>query len=184
MSATTRTSSSAPQRKPPRPPVSQGIQRLILAVGALVAIGAVVLAAVYQADTDPSPVLTGSPADGGGVRPDDPNAARPELNISPVEGWFPRSGQGSTCSEPVGVDLIPGYAATLIINGQTLTAEQLNAPDSAARSLGRYTYGPEPDCPNGALLRPVGNVVQACVYRVDEEPDRCQLTQPFRFDAL
>jgi hypothetical protein len=84
----------------------------------------------------------------------------------------------------VGVDLIPGYAASLIINGQTLAAEELNNVESAGRTLDQYTYGPEPDCPNGVLLRPQNNTVQACVYRIVDGPESCELTQPFAFDAL
>lgn len=185
MSATATPPRPAGDRKQPRPPVSRNRQRVIVAGGATIAVIAMVLAATYQADTDASqPVLTGTAADGGGSRPVDAAEPQAELVVTPVEGWFPKSGEGSTCSEPVGVDLIPGYAASLIINGQTLAPEQLNNVESAGRTLDQYTYGPEPDCPNGVLLRPQNNTVQACVYRIVDGPESCELTQPFAFDAL
>ena len=185
MSATATPPQSAGDAPAPRPPASKSMQRLVIGGGLAAALLAVVFATAYQADTDPSePVLSGSAADGGGERPGDANATQQTLDISPIEGWFPKSGEGSTCSEPVGVDLVSGYAANLIINGETLTPEQLNDTQSAGRTLDQYTYGPEADCPNGALLRPQNNVVQACVYRVIDGPETCELTQAFTFDAL
>lgn len=166
-------------------PISRSKQWLIIGAGVLVAFGALVLAATYQADTSPSaPVLSGSAADGGGARPADANAEQAPLDVNPIEGFLPRSGIGSTCSEPVGVDLVPGYGAVLTINGQLLTEGQLNSPQSAGGSLGQVTYGPEEDCPNGALLRPQGNTVEACVYRLAEGPANCRSYPAFTFDAL
>ena len=174
---------------PARSSVSRTQQRLIIFLGVSLAFGALVLAAVYGADTTPSaPVLSGSAADGGGERPVDANAPAAPLDVNPIEGWLPRSGEGSTCSEAVGVDLIPGFEAVLTINGQTLSDDQLNAGQggsiTASRSLGQYTYGPEVDCPNGALLRPQNNTVEACVYRLDEGPANCRPYPAFTFDAL
>lgn len=148
-----------------RPPVSVGRQRLVVIAGLALAVGAIILAASTQEDT-PAVVPTVDSSD------------------DPVEGWFPRSGQGSTCSEPVGIDLAPGYGAVLSINGNILPDDMMNPPGSAGRSLGHYTYGPEEDCPNGEFLRPRDNQVQACVYRLDEGPATCQLTEVFTFDAL
>ncbi|MFT7602247.1 MAG: hypothetical protein ACI8TP_005215 [Acidimicrobiales bacterium] len=166
-------------------PISRGKQRLIVSLGVVVAFGALILAASYQADTNPSePVLSGSAADGGGERPADANAPTEPLDVNPIEDWLPRSGIGSTCSEAVGVDLIPGYSAVLTINGTTLPATELNDPQSAGGSLGQVTYGPEEDCPNGALLRPQNNVVEACVYRITEGPENCRIYPAFTFDAL
>ncbi|MDA3038436.1 MAG: hypothetical protein O3C27_02705 [Actinomycetota bacterium] len=185
MSATATPPQTTGDAPVPRPPASKTVQRLVIGGGLAAALMAIGFAASYQADTDPSkPVLSGSAADGGGERPDDANATQQTLDVSPIEGWFPKSGEGSTCSEPVGVDLVSGYAANLIINGQTLTPDQLNNTQSAGRTLDQYTYGPEVDCPNGALLRPQNNVVQACVYRLIEGPETCELTQVFTFDAL
>lgn len=173
------------------PPISRSKQWTVIAAGVVLAVGALALAAAYQADTSPSePVLSGSPADGGGIRAADPNAEQAPLDVNPIEDWLPRSGIGSTCSEAVGVDLIPGFAAVLTINGQTLTDEQMNGvdPDTgaipASRSLGQYTYGPEEDCPNGVLLRPQNNRVEACVYRITEGPESCRTYPAFTFDAL
>ncbi len=185
MSATAGPPPSDRDPKVTRAPASKSRQRLIVGGGLAFALFAIVIGTAYQADTNPSrPVLSGSAADGGGERQSDPNAPQPELDISPIEGWFPKSGEGSTCSEPVGVDLISGYAANLIINGTTLTPDQLNDVQSAGRTLDQYTYGPEADCPNGALLRPQNNIVQACVYRVQDGPESCELSQAFYFDAL
>lgn len=166
-------------------PVSRSKQWLIIGAGVLVAFGALVLAATYQADTSPDePVLSGSAADGGGARPEDANAEAAPLDVNPIEAWLPKSGEGSTCSEAVGVDLIPGYGAVLTINGVTLTEDQTNDRLSAGGSLGQVTYGPEEDCPNGQLLRPQGNVVEACVYRLVEGPENCRIYPSFTFDAL
>lgn len=166
-------------------PVSRSKQWLIIGAGVVVAFGALVLAAVYQADTSPAePVLSGSAADGGGERPADANAEAAPLDVNPIEEWLPKSGEGSTCSEAVGVDLIPGYGAVLTINGVTIDEEQKNDPFSAGGSLGQVTYGPEEGCPNGELLRPQGNVVEACVYRLAEGPENCRRYPAFTFDAL
>lgn len=167
-------------------------QRLIILTALTCAFGVLILGARYGADTDPSaPVFTGGAADGGGIRGEEPTL----MNISPVEGWFPRSGVGTTCTERVGVDLIPGYGAILTINGRVIPENELtfyenpNAPPdqrslSSEGTLNRYTWGPEEDCPNGALLRPRGNVVEACVYRLEQGPAQCQAYGPFEFDAL
>jgi hypothetical protein len=173
-----------------RTAISRTTQRIIILVGVFVAFGALVLAATYQADTSPSaPVLSGSAADGGGERPDDPNSEGAPLDVNPIQEWLPRSGIGSTCSEAVGVDLIPGFGAVLTINGRTIGEDELNGNTEsgsvdASRTLGQYVYGPEEDCPNGAILRPQNNIVEACVYRLDEGPANCRTYPPFTFDAL
>ncbi len=158
----------------------------------VVAFAALVLGAMYDAPTEPTAIVrTQSAADGGGER-DGESAV---LDVTPVEGWFPQTGVGSTCTEAVGVDLIPGYAALLVINGEPIPDTELNiytnpeAPPgerelTASGALGRYTWGPEEGCPNGRLLRPEGNSVMACVYRVDQGPNGCRQYGPFNFDAL
>lgn len=163
-----------------------------MSVAVFAAFAALVVGAMYGEDTGtPAPVMSGGPVDGGGER----DAEAVAIDITPIQGWFPRSGVGSTCTEPVGVDLIPGYGALLIINGRTIPETELNlyenpdAPPServltAQGALGRYTWGPEEDCPNGSLLRPVNNSVIACVYRLDEGPTGCRTYGPFNFDAL
>ena len=160
--------------------------------GVVLAFIALVFGAMYDAPTEtPTVVLSGGAVDGGGER----DAEEQVLDISPVEGWFPQSGVGSTCTEPVGIDLIPGYGATLVINGQPIPDSELNIyenPDAppgervftAQGALGWYTWGPEEDCPNGALLRPEGNTVSACVYRLEQGPNGCRQYGPFDFDAL
>lgn len=111
----------------------------------------------------------------------------------PIEGFLPRSGEASACREPVGVDLVEGFAATLTINGVEIPPEQMNVNLDAAgeiteeitasRSLSVYTFGPEEDCPNGEILRATDNVMQACVYRVEDGPANCVITE-VRFDVL
>jgi hypothetical protein len=113
--------------------------------------------------------------------------------VSPIEAFLPQSGEASACREPVGVDLIDGYAATLTINGTAIPPDQMNVNLSedgeltgvitASRSLGHYTYGPEEDCPNGAVLRPTNNLMQVCVYRLEDGPGSCTVTERV-FDAL
>lgn len=154
-----------------------------------VAFAALVSASIYSAPTAPSAaVLTGSAADGGGNR-SNPSNGQTELSVNPVEGWLPAAGDGTTCSERVGVDLIPGYAATLEINGVQIPTEEMNsyvAPDEAqdaGASIGEYTWGPEEDCPFGTLLRPTDNQLIACIYRHEEGPENCVPTQrPGGFD--
>ncbi len=181
------------------PPVTSLRQRLVIGTAILVAFGALIVAGVYSGDTSPSaPVLSGGPADGGGDRGSD--VAAP-LNINPVEGWFPASGEGSGCSEPVGVDLIPGYSAILTINGVTIPDDETNVyisnvdgsanPNladgarvlSAGGSQGHVTWGPEPNCPFGSVLRPTANEVIACIYRLEDGPASCRPTRrPDTFD--
>lgn len=154
-----------------------------------VAFAALVGAAVFSAPTEPSAVVfTGSAADGGGDR-DGVAEGETELFVDPVEGWLPAAGDGTTCSERVGVDLIPGYAATLEINGVKIPEEEMNSytgpdePDDAGASIGEYTWGPEEDCPFGTLLRPTDNRLIACIYRHQEGPENCVPTErPGGFD--
>lgn len=165
----------------------------------LVAFGFLGLAFANSGNTDVAgPIISGSPVDGGGERLDDPNAERPELDVNPIERWFPQAGEGSGCSEPVGVDLIPGYSALLTINGTPIAPEDTNAlistdtnndgitdvtAFSAGGSQGEVTWGPEEDCPFGLLLRPTNNRVSACIYRIEEGPENCRTrARPDTFD--
>lgn len=125
---------------------------------------------------------------GGGSASGD---AAPPTN--PIEGFLPRSGEASACREPVGVDLIAGYAAKLTINGVAIPPEEMNVnidadgritdEVTASRSLSLYTFGPEEDCPNGEILRATDNVMRVCVYRLVDGPASCVTTE-VRFDVL
>ncbi len=170
--------------------VSRRRQRLITLGLVGLAGAALVLGAIYQGERLPDgPTVVGagtgdgtgpslSPAESGGV-------------INPIEGWFPQSGAGAGCREPVGVDLIGGYGATLAINGISIAPEEMNVKldaegnptneITASRSLGHYTFGPEEDCPNGSVLRARDNLIQACVYRLVEGPEACVVSE-FAFD--
>jgi hypothetical protein len=155
-----------------------------------VAAGALTLGIAYQGERLPEDATTDEVAatvvDGPAPGASDPAA-------SPIEGFLPRSGAGSACREPVGVDLIDGYGAVLTINGIRIAPEQMNVvlgPDgvptreiTASRSLGHYTFGPEEECPNGAVIRATDNVMQVCVYRLAEGPESCIISE-FSFDAL
>ncbi|MDH4076022.1 MAG: hypothetical protein OEW29_08800, partial [Acidimicrobiia bacterium] len=166
---------------------------------------ALILGAIYQADspTPDNPVVGaladatattaagGRVVDGGGAVGQTATTA-PSTN--PVEAFLPRSGQASACQEPVGVDLKPGWAATIEINGIPIPDDQLNVTTdengqqvpgdrSASRALGQYTFGPESDCPNGRVLRPTGNVLKACIFRVEEGPASCVIKES-TFDVL
>lgn len=163
--------------------VSPVRQRFVIVTMVAVAFVALVVAAKFSAPTEPgAAVLTGAAADGGGDRNDATNGAA-VLQVSPVEGWLPEAGNGTACSERVGVDLIPGYAATLEINGVQIPAEEMNnyidekgGSQDAGASIGEYTWGPEQDCPHGTILRPTQNKVIACIYRVEEGIESCQNT--------
>ncbi len=161
-------------------------QTLITFAALTAAFGAIALASIYSGDQAGSPIVnTGAAADG------------PVTNgITPVEGWYPRTGQGGACSEQVGVDLIDGYAATLTINGVPIAENEMNTYElaeaddgtrstvlSAGGSLGQFTWGPEPDCPAGVVLRPQNNEVVACVFEIGDSPANC-LPYRYSFDVL
>lgn len=163
----------------------------------MVAFLALILATAYQDDTP----VEGTAVVGAGttVSPIPTTAGQgtastgPAAALNPVERFLPVSGQASACREPVGVDLVPGYGATLTINGISIGPDEMNvARDaqgnvtgqlSASRSLGHYTYGPEEACPNGRVLRATDNLLQACVYRLEEGPATCVVTE-YRFSVL
>ncbi len=168
-----------------------------------IAIGAIVLGAIYQDDTPNTAgnVVGGETEDtnqestrtpGGRVVGPDGDLSVPVgdgSTINPIESFLPASSSGSNCREAIGVDLIDGYAASLVINGQRIPTEDMNGADPetgaipAGRTQGRYTFGPEENCPNGELLRPRDNTLQACVYKIEEGPETCTVSE-FTFNAL
>jgi hypothetical protein len=161
------------------------LQYGLMAGGVIIAVLMLVLASVYSASGDDgAPTFSGGPVDGGGDRDDEENGET-ELDINPIEAFLPTTGEGSTCTEAVGVDLIPGFSATLIINGWEVPPEQINGFDTATAgsSLGEVSWGPEEGCPRGEILRPQGNRLEACVYRNTDGPDSCR-TFVHTFDAL
>lgn len=168
----------------PRSPLA----RILLTLFVLgVAVAFLALGALYQDDTSPEVFNTGQAANpmvgattGDPASPVAPGGAPV---VDPVEGWFPQGGQAAACTEGVGVDLAPGFRASLTINGVPIPDDQLNGAESAAATLNRYTWGPEPDCPRGAILRPEANVLEACVWRVGEPASTCRPYR-FTFDAL
>lgn len=168
-------------------------QRLIT-IGLLTAVGLVVLSGIiFQGggSSTPSVAVSELPATPGdiGAQP----TATSALVTNPVEGFLPRSGEASACREPVGVDLIPGYAATLTINGVVIAPEQMNVvldpsgnisnEQTASRTLAQFTFGPEEDCPNGSVIRATDNNLRACVYRVEDGPNNCVIYES-SFDVL
>lgn len=171
--------------------ISRRNQRLLSAALLSLAGVAIVLGATYQGERLPEgPVVVGA---GSSDNDEGPTIEAAESGgvVNPVEGWFPQSGAGAACREPVGVDLIGGYGATLTINGIAIGPEEMNVvldaegnptdEVTASRSLGHYTFGPEDDCPNGSVLRATDNVIQACVYRLVEGPASC-VSSEFAFD--
>ncbi len=176
----------------PAPSVN-GHRRLIINVAVVaVAVGLLVVGALNGADTDPSVNAAATP--GALNAASDGETTDGAVAAAAVEAVLPRSGQGSTCTEAIGVDLIPGYAATLTINGRVIDQSELNIyqddpdnPDAtvlqAGASLNQYTWGPEPGCPNGELIRPKDNTVEACVYKLADGPSNCRVVR-FGFDAL
>ncbi len=174
--------------------ISQRRQRWISAGILLLALGALVLAAIYGEDDS-----TGSArAAGLGASASDTTLAPTADAVPPatqiIEGFLPQGGEASACSEPVGVDLISGYGARLTINGIEIAPEEMNVNLDAngeitnvltpTRTLGHFTFKPGDDCPNGRWLRPVDNVLDVCVYRFDDPSASCALRTEFRFDAL
>lgn len=171
--------------------VSSRTQRLVT-IGLVATAGAaLVLGATYQGERLPEdPVVVGAESSANDAEPTIEPAESGGV-VNPVEAWFPQSGAGAACREPVGVDLIGGYGATLSINGIAIADEQMNVTldedgnptdqVTASRSLGHYTFGPETACPNGSVLRATDNVIQACVYRLVEGPETCTITE-YTFD--
>ncbi len=175
-------------------------QRAIAGGAVAVAFAILILGIVTGGSADePEVVLSQSPVDGGGTR----DGEAVPLVIDPVESWFPAAGEGSACSEAVGVDLLSGYMAILTINGVQIPENETNVylrddsidpnanpnAQSGTRTLtaggsqGQVTWGPEPDCPFGEILRPTGNTVSACVYRIQDGPANCRrIDRPDAFD--
>ncbi len=162
------------------------IHYILITAGLVLAALLLVLAVAYSGGTDNvDPPISGGPVDGGGDR-DDPSTGETPIDINPIESFLPRTGQGSTCTEPVGVDLIPGFSARLTINGIEIAPEEINGAVgdvTAGSSLGEVTWGPEEGCPRGEVLRPQNNRLEACVYRNTDGPDSCR-TFVHSFDAL
>lgn len=175
-------------------------------MGALLlgAVLALILGVIYQDDdrldqnnvvggSASAPITTSPSAAGAGADPED-GTTDEVVAGGPVEGFLPRSGEASACREEVGVDLIPGYGAELTINGTVIAAEAMNVNlddageitnvITASRSLGHYTFQPDDNCPNGTLLRPVGNVLEVCVFRLSDPSQRCVRQVERVFDAL
>ncbi len=179
--------------------MNQTRQRFAMGAMVLAAVLALAVGAVYQdEDRLDEPGRVGgdasASADGDDAGSGDGAAADNVAVGGPIEAFLPRSGEASACSEEVGVDLIPGYGADLTINGITIAPEQMNVnldeageitnEITASRSLGHYTFRPDDNCPNGTYLRPVDNVLEVCVYRLDDTTRRCTVQRESVFDAL
>lgn len=170
--------------------ISRSKQRVITLSIVAVAFVALGFGIAYQGERLPEgPTVVGAGQSGD----EGPTAEAAETGgvLDPVEAWFPQSGAGAACREPVGVDLIGGYGATLTINGISIAPEEMNVKlddegnptneVTASRSLGHYTFGPEVECPLGTVLRATNNVMQACVYRLVEGPETCVVSE-YTFD--
>ncbi len=163
------------------------LQYGLIAAGLAIAVLMLVLATIYSGsdNTNIDAPISGGPVDGGGDR-DDEDTGKVALDVNPIEAFLPRTGEGSTCTEAVGVDLIPGFSATLTINGVAIPEEDINGADgiaTAGSSLGEVSWGPEEGCPRGKILRPQGNRLEACVYRLTDGPESCR-NWVHTFDAL
>ena len=148
--------------------ISQSKQRWISAGILAVAVGFLVLAAVYDGgDT------TGSPrASNLGASASDttlgPTAGAVQPATAIIEGVLPQGGEASACSEPVGVDLAGGYGARLTINGIEVAPEEMNVNlDSSGaitnvmtptRTLGHFTFRSHRRMPE----RPLVTTTQQC----------------------
>jgi hypothetical protein len=183
--------------------MSPTVQRLIMGAMVGLAVLALALGALYQDEDrlDDGPAVVGGDASapvttgGSGAAPGGDAAASDSGGSGgPIEGFLPTSGEASACREPVGVDLIPGYGAILSINGIEIPPEAMNVnldengevtnEITASRSIGHFTFKPDDDCPNGTYLRPTGNVLEVCVYRLSDEARRCVRQERHVFDAI
>jgi hypothetical protein len=165
-------------------------------MGGMVAVAllAIVLAAIYQDDNklDQVNIVGQNQSASGADGADGPTPA--PAPTGPIEGFLPKSGEASACSEEIGVDLAPGFGAKLTINGTEIAPEEMNVNldeegnisdvVTASRSLGQYTFSPEDNCPNGSLLRPLDNVLEVCIYRLSDNTQACAVRRQNIFDAL
>lgn len=180
--------------------ISRKQQRLI-SMGLIgVAFGALVLAAIYQDDDklgDTNFVGVDQTTNGQAT-----NDQATTTTLAPVivgeaaaiEDFLPRGGDAVACEEDVGVDLANGYGARLTINGKDVPEEIMDLardPEgevipgrkSAFRSIGYYTFRPDDNCPNGQWLRPVDNVLDVCVFRLDDPGQECTVRSQYVFSA-
>ena len=184
---------SEPDPEPP-PVISQKRQRWISGAILSIALGMLVLAAVYDGEDSTGSVRASS----AGASATDTTLAS-SVEAAPatagiIEDLFPRGGEASACREPVGVDLADGYGARLTINGTDIAPEEMNVNlDSngeitnvmtPTRTLGHFTFKPGDDCPNGRWLRPLNNVLEVCVFRFDDPSAACTVRTEYVFDAL
>ena len=180
--------------------ISQTRQRFAIAGMLAVALLALILAAAYQDDdkldeprivgTDPA---TSAAAGGQAAEPAPSPTSPSDSAAGAIEGFLPRSGEGSACREEIGVDLAPGFGAKLTINGIVIPPEQMNVNldengeisdvVTASRSLGYYTFKPDDNCPNGTYIRPVDNVLEVCVFRLSDATQACTVRTENVFDA-
>ncbi len=184
--------------------ISQTRQRFIMGGMVAAALFFIVLGAIYQDDNpldepsfvggDAGPVATAPDAEGsGGSTGAAPADEQPQAPVGPIEEFLPRSGAASACREAVGVDLATGFGAKLTINGIEIEPEQMNVNldedgaitdvITASRSLGQYTFRPDDNCPNGRFIRPVDNVLEVCVYRIEDNQQSCAFRDRNVFDA-
>jgi len=181
---------------------------MITAAMVITAFGALFLGIVYQEDDRlDEPVIVGLDPDVGAAPTEDASgdnsetattlaggAAQVPASSGAIEGFLPRGGEASACSEPIGVDLAAGFGARLTINGIEIAAEEMNVNldengeisnvITPTRSLGHFTFEAEDVCPNGRFLRPLANKLEVCVVRFDDPSGSCTLETEYIFDAL
>jgi hypothetical protein len=174
--------------------ISQRRQRWI-SVGILaVAVGFLILAAVYDGEDSTGSIRASNLGESATDTTLAPSVDAAPATAGIIEEFLPRGGEASACSEPVGVDLSAGYGARLTINGIDIAPEQMNVnlDDNGeitnvmtpTRTLGQFTFQPDDNCPNGRWLRPLNNVLEVCVYRFDDPAARCTVRTEYVFDAL
>ena len=165
-------------------------------MGGMVAVAflAIGLGALYQDDNklDQPRIIGAETSNTDSGQGGQANAA--PATTGPIEGFLPKSGEASACSEPIGVDLAPNFGAKLTINGTEIAPEDMNVNltedgeisevITASRSLGHYTFDADDSCPNGSLLRPVGNVLEVCVFQLSDATQSCAVRRENVFDAL
>lgn len=164
------------------------------------AFGALILGAIYSGnggETNSPYIVGGTSANNGsaavGAAAPAQNTDQPVASTNPVDGFLPKSGTASACSEPIGVDLASGFGARLTINGKDVPPEDMNLvfdedgnvrdTQSAERSIGHYTFEADENCPNGPLIRARDNLLEVCVYRLSDATQECIFRTSNEFDA-
>jgi hypothetical protein len=94
-----------------------------------------------------------------------PNPTAVSDRSAEIDALIPTPGSEVLRQAPVGIDLVPGFTATLTVNGVPVPEDELRVD----LSLGRFLYLPG----EGTIaLNPGPNVISATYWPIAEGPER------------